>query len=126
MSDSGQSTGVDEQRALDEVPAEPVSQTEQEQLRAVTDYSSKDKDRLSMEVKVNAPFRTYYDGRAFSLTAENRTGPFDVLPKHHNFMSLLSPCELIIRTVNKGDQHIKIAGGLLHVKADKVIVFLDV
>ena len=38
-----------------------------------------------MAIKVYAPFKVYYEGQAESLTAENETGPFDILPKHHNF-----------------------------------------
>jgi len=79
-----------------------------------------------MRVKVYSPFSDYFNGEALSLSAENATGPFDVLPKHHNFMSLLSPCEVVVRTVDQGEQKIIISGGLMHVKADQVIVFLDV
>ena len=78
-----------------------------------------------MGVKVYSPFKDYYDGPAFSLSAENTTGPFDILPKHHNFISLLSPCEMVIRIPDKVDQKIRISGGIMHVKADEVIVFLD-
>jgi F0F1-type ATP synthase epsilon subunit len=79
-----------------------------------------------MLVKIHSPFHEYYNGQAFSISAENATGPFDILPKHHNFISLLSPCILVIRTVTKGEQRIRIASGLMHVKADSVTVFLDV
>jgi hypothetical protein len=98
-----------------------------EQRRAIKDYSRVKTDgRVSMNVKVSSPFRTYYDGPAFSVSAENATGPFDILPRHHNFISLLKPCNLVVRTVKKGDQKIHISGGVMHVKADRVIVFLDV
>ncbi|HSX45797.1 MAG TPA: hypothetical protein VLG27_02200 [Candidatus Saccharimonadia bacterium] len=117
--------GVDEQRAITDEGSKPESTAEKEQQQAVADYS-KNKGQLSMEVHVYSPFHDYYNGLAFSLTAENRTGPFDVLPRHHNFISLLSPCDLIVRTVKDGEQKIKIAGGMLHVKADQVIVFLDI
>jgi len=80
---------------------------------------------LSMDVKVHSPFKSYYEGEAFSVSGENETGEFDILPTHHNFITLLSPCELIIRSP-KGDQKIQISGGIMHVKADKVVVFLDV
>ena len=79
-----------------------------------------------MKVRVYSPFRTYYDGPVFSVSAENATGPFDILPKHHNFISLLLPCDLILRTVSKGDQKFNISSGIMHVKADQVIIFLDV
>ena len=79
-----------------------------------------------MRVKVYSPFNDYFEGQAFSVSAENATGPFDILPKHHNFISLLNACEMVVRTVAKGEQHIKISGGIMHVKADQVVVFLDV
>jgi F0F1-type ATP synthase epsilon subunit len=105
----------------------PDTKTDREEQKAINDYSQREANgELSMRVKVHSPFRDYYDGQAFSVTAENATGPFDILPKHHNFISLLLPCELILRTVDKGDQRIRISGGIIHVKADRIIVFLDV
>lgn len=82
-------------------------------------------DEPSMQVKVHSPFKVYYDGEAYSVSAESATGPFDILPHHHNFITLLTPCALIVRD-DKGETTINIAGGLMHVKADNVVVFLDV
>lgn len=79
----------------------------------------------TIAVKVYAPFKVYYEGDAFSLSAENETGPFDVLPKHHNFLSMLVPCNLVLETPN-GQQVIKISRALMHVKANRVVVFVDV
>jgi hypothetical protein len=78
-----------------------------------------------MTVKVYAPFKIYYEGDAYSVTALNESGPFDILPRHHNFLCMLLPCDLIIKTPN-GNQTIRIARALMHVKADRVVVFLDV
>lgn len=78
-----------------------------------------------MNVKIYAPFKIYYDGLAESISAENLTGPFDVLPQHHNFMTLLSPCEILVRSEGR-EEKIKINRGIMHVKKDEVIVFLDV
>jgi hypothetical protein len=121
-----ESSKVDDHKVIaDDAPKETKS--EKEQKRAVSDFSKVEANgQRSMRVKVHSPFRDYYDAQAFSVTAENATGPFDILPLHHNFISLLSPCELMIRTVDKGDQRIKISGGIMHVKADQVVVFLDV
>lgn len=106
--------------------SEQVSQSETESNVAATEFAAKTADgKLSMSVKVSSPFKDYYEGDAFSISGENATGPFDILPQHHNFISLLNPCELIVRSP-KGDEKIQIAGGLMHVKGDKVIVFLDV
>lgn len=82
-------------------------------------------DKDHMYVKVYAPYKTYFDGVAKSISAINNTGPFDILPGHHNFMTLLSPCDIIVRTDNS-EEDIPIKQGVMHVKADQVIVFLDV
>ena len=85
----------------------------------------KSSGKPTMAVKVYAPFQVYYEGEAESLTAENETGPFDILPKHHNFLCMLVPCELVIKTPFD-TQKVKISRALMHVKAEKVTVFVDV
>ena len=120
-------SAVDDQTVIDDQVAPVETVNEQEEQQALEDYSQIESDsRLSMSVTVHSPFRDYYNGRAFSISAVNATGPFDILPKHHNFISLLEPCDLVVRTVKKGDQKITISSGIMHVKADQVIVFLDV
>lgn len=94
--------------------------SETEQLVAVS--GSK---KSTIEVKVYAPFKVYYEGAAYSLSAVNATGPFDILPKHHNFLCMLVPSTLKVQTPD-GEKVIKIARALLHVKADRVVVFMDV
>lgn len=79
-------------------------------------------------LKVYAPFKVYYEGVVASITAENGTGPFDILANHHNFLTLLSPCELVIRDNpdDKEPEKIKITRGIMQVKSNDVVVFLDV
>ncbi len=79
----------------------------------------------TLKVKVASPYRTYFDEPAISISGVNKTGPFDVLEGHHNFITLLEPCELVIRTGSE-ERRIRINGGLMHVKSDMAAVFLDV
>lgn len=78
-----------------------------------------------LHVKIYAPYRVYFDDLADSVSAINLTGPFDILPHHHNFMTLLSPCDIIVRD-GKVEKRIRISRGVMHVKKDDVAVFLDV
>ncbi len=80
----------------------------------------------TMAVKVYAPFQVYFEGDAFSVSAVNATGPFDILPKHHNFLCMLVPCMLTVQPVEGAAKSIKIHRALMHVKADRVVVFMDV
>lgn len=79
----------------------------------------------TMHVKVHAPFKVYFDDQAVSVSAVNETGPFDVLPGHHNFMTLVSACDLVVRTAQT-QETVPIQRGIMHVKADEVVIFLDV
>jgi F0F1-type ATP synthase epsilon subunit len=81
----------------------------------------------TVHIKVYSPFKTYYDEDSLSISAVNSTGPFDILPHHHNFITLLNAGELVVRPVSgQKEQRIRISGGLMHVKADKITIFLDV
>jgi len=80
-----------------------------------------------MLIKVYSPFKNYYEAPASSISGVNDTGAFDILPGHHKFLTLLSPCELEIRIDGQeNSEKIKIDKGIMYVKEDRVIVFLDV
>ena len=79
-----------------------------------------------MHVRVYSPFNTYYDSDADSISAENDTGPFDVLLGHRNFLTLLKPCDIIIRKAGQDDEKISVTRGLMHVHLNQAGVFLDV
>jgi len=97
-----------------------VPETEEQKLAAAADPK-----RQTIAIKVFAPFKVYYEGVGYSITAVNETGPFDILPKHHNFLCMLVPCDLVI-TTPFDIKTIKISRALMYVKAEKVTVFVDV
>lgn len=78
-----------------------------------------------LRVKVWSPFRVYFNGEAKSVTGTNATGTFDILPQHHNFITLLSPCDLVLRS-RDGEVRIRISGGVMQVHKNAVTVFLEV
>jgi F0F1-type ATP synthase epsilon subunit len=79
----------------------------------------------TLAIKVYAPFKVYYEGEGYSVSAINETGPFDILPGHQNFLSMLIPCTLVIQTPD-GQKDINITRALVHVNAGRVVVFMDV
>ena len=104
----------------DEAPAAPASsETEAEQPAGTHD------GKPTVSVKVYAPFQVFFEGEAYSLSAVNETGPFDILPHHHNFLCMLVPGNLIIETPD-GRKIIKISRALMYVKSERVVVFVDV
>ena len=98
--------------------AEEVTQSDLEQ-------AVKKSGKPTITVKVYAPFKVYFEGDAYSVSAVNATGPFDVLPHHHNFLCMLVPSMLRIQTPS-GEKEIKIHRALLHVEKENLTVFVDV
>jgi F0F1-type ATP synthase epsilon subunit len=88
-------------------------------------FSKRQPAKGMLLVKIYTPFHTYFEGDAKSLTAINESGTFDILPGHHNFITMLLPCDVTLDTPS-GQQVIPILRGLLHVRGDKLIIFLDV
>jgi F0F1-type ATP synthase epsilon subunit len=84
-----------------------------------------DKNAKRFKAKIFSPYQTYYQGEAISLSAANRTGPFDILPGHINFFSLLTGGTVV---VNTGFQRLEfqIGRGVLRVTHDDVTLFADV
>lgn len=113
-------------KVLDGTFQKPIDAPGEQSAKAVKQLTDKKADQLSMEIKVASPFTTYFTGQAFSISGANATGPFDILPRHHNFISLLVPCTLVVRATTGDEQKIDIGGGLIHVKSDRVTVFLDI
>jgi F0F1-type ATP synthase epsilon subunit len=96
---------------------------------AEPDNKSKPAENVSPDalyIKVYSPYQVFYDGQAQSMSAENDTGPFDILPRHHNFMTLVNEGEIVIRSNEGEDKRIRISKGVLHVRSNKVTLFLDV
>jgi hypothetical protein len=118
---------VARKQAIEEEDIKPTTKDEEEKKEVFDTYSqAKNEDGVNMNVKVYSPSKVYFNGLAFSITARNDTGEFDILPKHHPFLCLLNACDMIVRSVSEGTRKISISGGLMHVKEDKIIVFLDI
>lgn len=95
---------------------------DEKQDQAVKSFIKENK----VQVKVYSAYQVYYDDEADSISAENDTGPFDILPKHHNFITLVNAGEVVIRKEGSGDKKICITKGVMHVRSNKVTLFLDV
>lgn len=85
----------------------------------------KNDQRQQLNVIVLSPYETFYEGMANSVSAVNKIGPFDVLPGHINFMSLLSRGAVKLNTPS-GERIFKLERGILKVHDNQVKVFVNV
>ena len=66
-----------------------------------------------------------FHGRANSISAENIIGPFDILPKHANLISLIQN-QIVIRTLDGKEFKYQFRNGVLEVVENNVKVFLGI
>ncbi len=79
----------------------------------------------SLIVSVKSPEMVYFEGEAQAVSSFNDKGPFDVLPMHTNFISLVKNM-VIIHQKNNISRQIKIDGGILRVFHNNVHIFLGI
>ena len=87
---------IEEKTAGSEAVA--AAQTQQEQETATGKGQVDASGKPVAAVKVYAPFQVYFEGMAYSVSAVNETGPFDILPRHHNFLCI---CFLVVEFRNQ-------------------------
>lgn len=78
-----------------------------------------------LNVIARAPFTVYYEGPADAVSALNAIGPFDILPGHADFFSMLKPCDVVIET--DGDPvSFTIHNGIVTVRDNAVMLFVNI
>jgi len=85
-----------------------------------------DENETLLSVKIFSPREVYYDGKAQSLLAANDTGHFDILPLHHSFITLLNAGTVTVVQQAGQSRGLEIEKGLLRVKNNQAVVFLDI
>lgn len=80
---------------------------------------------LFLSVSVRDRSGILYEGRAEAVSSVNDKGPFDVLPLHENFISLIKQ-SLTISVSKEVRREIEIPAGVLTVKENKVEVYLGI
>lgn len=79
----------------------------------------------ALHVIARSPFQVYFEGDAQVLSATNKVGPFDILPGHADFFSMLKAGEVVVTT---GDDAVsfQIQNGIITVRDDEIMLFADI
>lgn len=78
-----------------------------------------------LSVIARSPFELYFEGQASVVSAANKVGPFDILPGHADFFSMLIPGEVIIEPVSGESVTFTITTGIMTVRDDEVLLFVN-
>lgn len=78
-----------------------------------------------LNVIARAPFIVYYEGEATAVSAANQVGPFDVLPGHADFFSVLEPGQVVIDLPEGDPVTFDINAGIITARGDEVHLFVN-
>lgn len=78
-----------------------------------------------LQVEVRSPDKVLFKGEAQAISSRNEVGPFDVLPQHENFISIISG-KITVWTGKHQKQEIESQSAIMKAKSNNVHIFLGV
>lgn len=79
----------------------------------------------SLSVRVNSPDRVLWEGTAVSVSSKNSQGPFDILPFHANFVSIIENEKIKIDTGSEIKEY-TFPHSVIYVHSNHVYVYTNI
>jgi len=76
-------------------------------------------------ISITSPEKIVWEGEADALSSENSQGPFDILPGHANFVTIIEKKPVIIRRED-GDKEFQFATAILYVSSNTITVYTNI
>ena len=78
-----------------------------------------------LSVRINSPERLLWEGEAIWVSSNNSQGPFDILPFHTNFVTILEGEKITINTGSEIKEY-TFAHTVIYVHANKVFIYTNI
>ncbi len=78
---------------------------------------------LLLDVKILTPKEVLFQGKAYSVSSKNSQGPFDVLPEHANFISIVTLEPVVVINENKQKLTFKFNQAIVYHDKNQVSVY---
>jgi len=91
-----------------------------------TSESSSNKAGDALSVRVLSPEGVIWEGRAQAVSSVNSQGPFDLLPDHAHFISLIDNHPIQVATENEGLRDFTYSTAVIRLLDDIVTIYVDV
>lgn len=84
---------------------------------------SKLMDNKTLHVRIISPQQLILDTEAFSISSKNLQGPFDILPQHANFISIIENSPIVVNISNQKSAIFKFPLAIILVTSNKVNIY---
>jgi F0F1-type ATP synthase epsilon subunit len=82
--------------------------------------------RNVLKVVVMNPDERLWEGSAESVSSENSSGTFDILPQHANFVTIVRNKPITIRTLDGEEKKVTYKNAVLVIKEDALMIYTDI
>lgn len=86
---------------------------------------AKEKNKLVLKVRISTPQKIVWEGNADSVSSVNPQGPFDILPLHANFITLIREVPIVVRSRGEEKDYI-FKSAVIYMHRDSVRIFGDI
>jgi F0F1-type ATP synthase epsilon subunit len=80
----------------------------------------------TLSVRISKATKIVWEGSAASITSENASGPFDILPMHANFLTLVKKHPISVKKSDGTEQKIETEQAVIVVEDNKVKIYLNI
>lgn len=80
----------------------------------------------TIHVNISTPQEHIWEGEARSVSSEDAQGPFDVLPRHANFMCIVVDTPIRVVTVDGEHKQFEFSRAVLHNSDNELRIFGEV
>ena len=77
----------------------------------------------TLHVRIISPQQLIFEGEANTVSSKNLAGPFDILPKHANFITMIENWPIIVRVPGQKPLVFKFALAIVLVRDNKVNIY---
>ena len=82
-------------------------------------------DVKTLSVRISSPDQVIWEGQANSVSSANLDGPFDIMPQHANFITIVENRPILIRTQKRVVEY-TFPNALIYTRNNAVLVFTNI
>lgn len=79
----------------------------------------------TLHVRINSPQELLWEGEAEWVSSENSQGPFDILPFHANFISIIENKAIKIKTRQRAIEY-TFPHSVIYAHSNKVFIYTNI
>lgn len=79
-----------------------------------------------LSVKINSPDKVIWEGEASVVSSINSKGPFDILPLHANFITIVENKPIKIKTIEDKLIDFTFPHAVLYIHGNKVLIYTNI